>query len=1309
MTSKVLERALKKFRDGLTQQQRQQFNACSIDDVKAEIVNIQDRLGSMKKLRSLRRISQFLEAMAQIEQLVNVFLNASNVVAFVWGPIKLALLVATARVEYLECLLDTYVEVGEIIPNLQQYDKLFKAAPCVLEVLERYFCDILEFHQNALDVFARPAWTKFFDATWKTFRTRFKPILESLKRHKTLLHDLKLDAAVLEIQVGRSDTLNLVQRSSDQTVSQITDTRKNINDVYKKLSDQIYDVSNTLDEHRATQRAAVSLQQVNAIIDKLNPPHIEDDQYTALRSCHKQSGDWVFKDPTYLQWTKSTTSSESVLFIHGMPGAGKTLLASRIISHLRSLPGMTCLFFYFKQSDDTKSSMSHMLRSLLAQLTTIDASIVPELYQKCCVVGNSEARQLASLKAWTANLLKSQNSCMIILDGLDECNYTTSGNEARQILDWMTANIIPEAEKDGSRIRLLALGQRDGIVDSALSKYPSIQLDSIRAHLDDIFMFARSRASKIRERFELNLEEELAIIKRITTTAKGMFLYAKVVMDNLMAQGSLAELDEELNVSFPTGLNEAYERVVFRVLDNPARHHTHRDAAAKVLSWLTCAVRPLKWNEIQCLFCIDPYKGVSNSRNRRVDSCKSLCGSFVEVGEHSLDMPQISPVVSLVHETARRYLIQTRRVDLLEVNATMALFSSVYLASIPFHKNSNHNSILNNALTGYYGLQDYMISSWDDHMTISLKQAAELPAQTNKSLRTALLNLLSCCNFDVLGEDTFQSFDDMRVLLTEESLSYLVRQLEQLSSTIRKVTEDIDPSRLDTRTSSVFISLNGKQGYKCPKPKCFMFYQHFESKKARDAHLTQHRNQFVCAVDGCLRQTLGFASLLDLRKHEEQDHSSCTLDSDTFPVVKESRNILDAARNGDIDFMKSFQQAGGNLNSLPERGVTGAADTPLRISAQYGQLESCQYLVRRGCSIFHANNKVYPARSALGAAIETRNTKLIRQLLDLAGEEETREFINSPALAHHYAAAIDSGESEVIDAMTALLSRREEKLDFPDLFRAIAGYRQFKHADSSKVYEALSTMVERYNAWTDLSGQAALSPKGNYLHLAGLRKNPIVMAFLLRHVSPEELHVKNSKGATPVFTAIYSRNVECVQLLLNHGGERIMDDYDNENYRPLHKACLHHHWNSQCEKIIEALVPYSMRHLNDKDKEGKTPLHLLLDDKYVFRNGADSRLPSVQLLLDTGAIDLTIRNNSGNTVFDLTKDRATLSALYAASKKREHAFAPNEAHNTHRPLSLPPADPSATDLCVPKEKEKQHIGRDGPKNNPSTGMEEQEP
>lgn len=86
--------------------------------------------------------------------------------------------------------------------------------------------------------------------------------------------------------------------------------------------------------------------------------------------------------------------------------------------------------------------MDHMLRSLLVQLIVRDASMVPELYSRCCVVNNSEARQLFSLKAWTADLLKSQTACMIILDGLDECNHKSAGNEARQILDWLTTTVI---------------------------------------------------------------------------------------------------------------------------------------------------------------------------------------------------------------------------------------------------------------------------------------------------------------------------------------------------------------------------------------------------------------------------------------------------------------------------------------------------------------------------------------------------------------------------------------------------------------------------------------------------------------------------------------------------------------------------------------------------------------------------------------------------------------------------------------------------------------------------------------------------
>jgi hypothetical protein len=85
-----------------------------------------------------------------------------------------------------------------------------------------------------------------------------------------------------------------------------------------------------------------------------------------------------------------------------------------------------------------------------------------------------------------------------------------------------------------------------------------------------------------------------------------------------------------------------------------------------------------------------------------------------------------------------------------------------------------------------------------------------------------------------------------------------------------------------------------------------MFPQHFESKEARNAHVAKHHNQFACSVDGCLRQTLGFTSRLELWKYDEQVHSSQNLEFDKFLTVVKSKDVWSTARNGDIDFMRDF-------------------------------------------------------------------------------------------------------------------------------------------------------------------------------------------------------------------------------------------------------------------------------------------------------------------------------------------------------------------------------------------------------------------
>lgn len=78
--------------------------------------------------------------------------------------------VATTRIDTLEQLLGAYEEIGEVIHGLRQYDRLFRNYPDAREVLERYFYDVLQFHQCVLEVFARPG--KYHFPSWLLSCTR---------------------------------------------------------------------------------------------------------------------------------------------------------------------------------------------------------------------------------------------------------------------------------------------------------------------------------------------------------------------------------------------------------------------------------------------------------------------------------------------------------------------------------------------------------------------------------------------------------------------------------------------------------------------------------------------------------------------------------------------------------------------------------------------------------------------------------------------------------------------------------------------------------------------------------------------------------------------------------------------------------------------------------------------------------------------------------------------------------------------------------------------------------------------------------
>lgn len=90
-TAAGFHRVLANFRVRLTKAELENFKFGDLHDVRQTIVNIQAEQEKRKEMLGFSRILGFLEAMDQFGKVVEVFLNTTEFLAFVWGPLKFLL------------------------------------------------------------------------------------------------------------------------------------------------------------------------------------------------------------------------------------------------------------------------------------------------------------------------------------------------------------------------------------------------------------------------------------------------------------------------------------------------------------------------------------------------------------------------------------------------------------------------------------------------------------------------------------------------------------------------------------------------------------------------------------------------------------------------------------------------------------------------------------------------------------------------------------------------------------------------------------------------------------------------------------------------------------------------------------------------------------------------------------------------------------------------------------------------------------------------------------------------------------------
>jgi hypothetical protein len=132
-----------------------------------------------------------------------------------------------------------------------------------------------------------------------------------------------------------------------------------VNENLEKISSNVNNVESRVESLHTGQHH-------NDIIRWLDAPDISNNLNQALKTRHPGSGQQLIFGEPYQKWK---SQPRSFLWLHGIPGCGKTVLTSTVIEDLRRSqspsPLQTLLYFYFDFTDSRKQSFKNTLRSLI--------------------------------------------------------------------------------------------------------------------------------------------------------------------------------------------------------------------------------------------------------------------------------------------------------------------------------------------------------------------------------------------------------------------------------------------------------------------------------------------------------------------------------------------------------------------------------------------------------------------------------------------------------------------------------------------------------------------------------------------------------------------------------------------------------------------------------------------------------------------------------------------------------------------------------------------------------------------------------
>lgn len=267
-----------------------------------------------------------------------------------------------------------------------------------------------------------------------------------------------------------------------------------------------------------------------------------------LSNHHPGTGQWIFDTPEFISWRYGNSKA---IWCTGIPGAGKTILASIVIDKLQKeldTDGLAYVYCSYQNPEHTSINLIASILQQVAQRQPVLPKRIKDFYNRHATEGTKPALEeiLMELQLISTDLSK----VFVVVDALDECT---------------DEKFLETMPRIGDQFRLLITSRTTTNVSNYLPMAVCINIDAKDA---DIAKYLKNRIvveRRLQRIIAGDFDLEETIIKTILRNAKGMFLLARLHLDSLAKKQNRRDIRLALD-KLPRELYGTYDEAMQRLV-----------------------------------------------------------------------------------------------------------------------------------------------------------------------------------------------------------------------------------------------------------------------------------------------------------------------------------------------------------------------------------------------------------------------------------------------------------------------------------------------------------------------------------------------------------------------------------------------------------------------------------------------------------------------------------------------------------------------------------------------------------------------